>query len=316
MITMSLNKTGLVVVLVVIVVIASAGVYYFTSQEEDGKTVLKPGSYAKYNLEGTAVSDNPSMTFDIEGDANLVVVAVSDTESFIENTMTMKLWYGETIVNETTESNISPIIHSTGMYEGAIKTGSVSLSTINGIKEVEVWEGNEAGGLSKYYVDGDVIYRTTLELEDQGIKMSLKLDLTSINYEYIENFNEPSNVGSYYEYDLSAYNSSIGENITGTAKIECVGTTENNLYYLISMEAGELSNSEYDELDDSMYPVGIVNIGTTSISTIDGVLELSVWQDKTNEYTATYYIGNDVLYKYEYIEGSVTIELNLTSMNS
>ena len=73
---MSLNKTGLVVVLVVIVVIASAGVYYFTSQEEDGKTVLKPGSYAKYNLEGTAVSDNPSMTFDIEGDANLVVVAV------------------------------------------------------------------------------------------------------------------------------------------------------------------------------------------------------------------------------------------------
>lgn len=244
------------VIIIVVVVVAAAAVYVVLSDKEDTRTIA-PGTVVTYDLTIFGTVYASTLTEEYLGQ--------SASQYFVKMTEMQGL-------SGTVEYGVEP----KGLPEDGRKTGNIEMDTIDGKKNLEIWEyttiinGMEAS--VKAYVDPSNGLPYRMEIVDYGTVMVLK----EYDLKWQDSYEESDAIGMKYEYTGTS----------GKVIMECIADCLDGKY-------GVTFGAESYFLSD--YPQGLptdaVNTGLTDtlINTIDGNVDVQIWKFESTEGTTLFY---------------------------
>jgi hypothetical protein len=295
----------IVLIVVVIIVVAAGAAYVVLSGNDDKGNEIKvekewaPGTKFTYEL-------TPSEMF-TEGNAIIELLGQNADSYFTKTTVTMLVPIGTSSVQMTYYEYTLSLKEDLGVPDGAVKTGTIQIDTMDGKKTLDKWENSDTGEV--HYIDpsSGIPYGGEMLMDEEVV--TLKLTQYNIAEQEKGSYTPSNAIGMTY-----TYSGKVGS-YTYAGKVTCIADCSNGKYG-IKYDLGGASTYFLSNFPQGL-PTDAENTGaTTSFTTIDGNKTLQEWTYGSINGDVTFYVeaSSHIVYRFVWPDSNIEdgIVFNLT----
>ncbi len=292
------NRAGVstiaVIAVVAIVIVAAAAVYLVLSDKNEEET-WGPGTAFTYDI---SQNDEKVATM------GQIIVGQSADDYFVKATLTYAGIEGEMTVYE---------LSSKSQIEGAKKTGTIEMDTMDGKKTLEIWEYTvqTQGARSDVKSYADPSTGLTYRNEATTLGMEEVQDLTAYDLVWQKQYKQSGDVGKTYKYSASFTSLIFSADVKIVA--DCIDGKFGVMYDFSSFSGGKyytLCNNPQGLPDEA------VDSGQTAklTDTIDGEVDVGIWTlTEIDGSTWKFYVNGEskIIYKFDMTSAGMTLSFVL-----